>query len=197
MAAASIYAAVRAQIEDGDLLLFRRPGSVLATDTLGDHSHAAKAMWRGNVLALGESREGYGARVVTLSSQVKRNPGVIDVFRPKTGKLLRSAAADLMFRHAGHEYDYRGLIRYAVHRAVIVNLLFQRLKLIKNPSRYPEPTFEQKKFCSCQVIWCYRRAAEKYHADFDPVPGLPSQFVTPNDLRHSSSFELVFPGLTI
>src|SRR5436853_27917 len=79
------YRHVRAQIEDGDLLLFRRPGSLIAEATNGIYSHSAMAVWRsptcagqscdGGVLLCGESRERCGARLVTLSSQVLANPG--------------------------------------------------------------------------------------------------------------------------
>lgn len=195
VAASTCYRLARAQIEDGDLLLFRRTKSVLAESTLGDYSHAAMALWRGQVLGLAESREWRGARVVTLSSQVRANPGVIDVYRPRVKHEVAADAADWMFRHAGHEYSYRGIVRYSVHRAVVINLLFRRLGLIKDPLRYREPVFHEPKFCSEQVTWCYRNAARQRFLDWDPYPRMPSQFVTPNDLSHGP-FELVFPGLT-
>ncbi len=194
--ASTRYRNVRAQIEDGDLLLFRRPKAVLSEATLGDYSHAAMALWRGDVLLMAESREWRGARIVTLSSQVRNNPGVIDVFRPRIKHEIAAEAADWMARHAGHEYSYLGIVRYAIHREVIFDLCFQMLGLIKNPQRYREPVFHEPKFCSEQVAWCYRRAAIERHSEFDPCPRMPSQFITPNDLSRGP-FDFMFCGLEI
>jgi hypothetical protein len=191
------YGNVRAQIEDGDLLLFRRPDSWLARDTDGVHSHSAMALWRGSVLAMGESQERLGARVVTLSSQVAANPGVIDVYKPQCPTLVKRRAADLMFRQAGNRYGYLAGLRYLVTRLLIVNSLLQKLGLLTLPEEAKEPAWDEAKFCSCQTEWCYRCAADELRIPFDPHPGLPSQFITPNDQAHTPAFVLAFGGLTL
>src|ERR1043165_2196205 len=98
------YRDIRHEILDGDLLLVRRRG-LISIAGRGAHSHAAKAAWwRSSAPAVGRSRqpdalefamaagnrdilfclevrELHGGRAVTLSSQVKRFPGRIDVFQ--------------------------------------------------------------------------------------------------------------------
>ena len=63
----------RAEILDGDLLLFRRR-SLISIAGRGEHSHAAKAAWWGGDLFCLEVRELCGGRAVTLASQVRRFP---------------------------------------------------------------------------------------------------------------------------
>jgi hypothetical protein len=198
------YRHVRAQIEDGDLLLFRRPGSVIAIETDGPYSHSAMAVWRNplacavgrGVLLCAESREWIGARLVTLSSQVEANPGVIDVYRPSCPRRLRVAAADLMVRQAGHQYNYRGVVRYALLRLGIINLWLRLKRGLSDPESAAEPGWSDPKFCSEQTTWCYRRAAETLSLAFNFFANLPSQFITPNDQAACGQFRIVFRGLT-
>ena len=65
-----VYHEAREQIQDGDLLLYRRRGVISAVGR-GEHSHAAKAAWWEHDLFCLEVREWYGGRAVTLSSQVR------------------------------------------------------------------------------------------------------------------------------
>ena len=74
-----LYDDAREQIAEGDLLLFRRRG-LISIAGRGVHSHAAKAAWWDGDLFCVEIREWFGGRAVTLSSQVERYPGRIDVF---------------------------------------------------------------------------------------------------------------------
>src|SRR5260221_14371473 len=74
------YRDARRQVRDSDLLLFRRRG-LISIAGRGDHSHAAKAAWWGTDLFCLEIREWHGGRAVTLSSQVRRFPGQIDLYR--------------------------------------------------------------------------------------------------------------------
>lgn len=239
VASSTRYRTTRGQIEDGDLLLFRRPGSLLSIETDGAHTHSAMAVWRGDVLLLAESREWCGARLVTLSSQVRTNPGVIDVYKPMlTAEIaenaegeekrtanpfcgeekqamnpccfvrrertpatplerLRWRAADLMVRQAGHAYGYAAIARYSLLRFGLVNLALSKLGFIDPPEDALEPQWLTPKFCSCQTEWCYRRASFETGVPFNPHPGLPSQFVTPNDQAHSAAFGLAFKGLEL
>lgn len=204
VATSTCYRHVRAQIEDGDLLLFRRPGSLIADESDGSHSHSAMAVWRrpnaapvsGGVLLLGESREWRGVRLVTLSSQVAGNPGVIDVYRPICEPRLKALAADYMVRQAGHAYGYAACWRYSLTRLGLLNRALLAMHLVDRPEEASEPRWMTPKFCSCQTEWCYRQAARELGLNFDPHPGLPSQFVTPSLQAHSPAFSLVFQGLT-
>ena len=99
------YAEARDEIRDADLLLFRRVGSLpadgrphvpgrfglgrlidglpslpIAVAGRGCHCHAAKAAWWDRDLFCVEIRSLSGGRAVTLSSQVQRRPGRIDVY---------------------------------------------------------------------------------------------------------------------
>ena len=67
------------RVRDGDLLLFRRR-NLIAIAGRGEHAHAAKAAWWGDDLFCLEVREWHGGRAVTLSSQVQKFPGRVDVF---------------------------------------------------------------------------------------------------------------------
>ena len=84
----AVYADVRDKIRDSDLLLFRRHG-LISIFGRGTHSHAAKAIWWGKVLCCVEVRQWHGGRAVTLSSQVRRFPGVIDVYETNPNGLWR------------------------------------------------------------------------------------------------------------
>jgi hypothetical protein len=100
-----------------------------------------------------------------------------------------------MVLQSGHPYGYIAILRYSLVRLGFLNALLQRLRLLKSPEQAAEPMWATPKFCSTQTEWCYRRAAKDLGLDFDPHPGLPSQFVTPNDQAHSSAFEKVIEGL--
>ncbi len=82
---------VRKEIEDGDLLLFRRRG-LISIAGRGVHSHAAKVAWWGDELICLEVREWIGGRAVTLESQVRRNPGrtyqIRYEFQPVVGEVI-------------------------------------------------------------------------------------------------------------
>src|SRR5262245_66124760 len=74
---------VAADIRDGDLLLFRGRGVIarlIGVAGRSEYSHAARAVWWGYDLFCCEVRELRGGRAVTLESQVRKFPGLIDVF---------------------------------------------------------------------------------------------------------------------
>ena len=76
-------AAAAEHIADGDLFLFRGAGVVsrmISVAGRSEYTHAARAAWWGRILFCLEVREFKGGRAVTLASQVRRFPGVIDVF---------------------------------------------------------------------------------------------------------------------
>ena len=73
------------EIQDADLLLFRRRG-LISIAGRGEHSHAAKAAWWDDDLFCLEIREFKGGRAVTLESQVERFDGRIDVYQTNHSK---------------------------------------------------------------------------------------------------------------
>jgi uncharacterized protein YycO len=171
---------------------------LIAGNTEGPYSHAAMALWRGDVLALAESREYYGFRVVTLSSQVEANPGVIDVYRPKCEEALCIKAADWMFRQAGESYGWRSLAADAEVHLPIIRTFLRLIGYGPHVENAVEPTFDDPKFCSEAVVWSYRQAWKDVVAEsWDPYPGLRSQYVEPNHLGHSAAFDVLYEGLTI
>lgn len=75
-------------IKTGDVLLFRAPpfpaiGWWITKYTGGKHSHVGIALRDGEHCYCVEQREFKGGRMVNLETQVKQNPGRIDVYRAK------------------------------------------------------------------------------------------------------------------
>ena len=184
------YACARPLIENGDLLLFRN-GGLIPWASEGPYSHAAIALWRGGVLALAESREWLGSRVVTLSSQIRKYPGAIDVYRPLCNSAIRDRAADLAFRQAGHGYAYGGIVWASLLRLPLLRAIAERFIDRLDPWAEPNSDWYSPKFCSQAVLWCFRRASQT----FNPIVGLSDRYCTPNHLSHSPSFKQMFRGL--
>jgi hypothetical protein len=177
------YRAVRSRICDGDLLLFRRRG-LIAIAGRGEHSHAAKAAWwRGSLLCL-EVRERYGGRAVTLSSQVARYPGRIDVFAANAGRRWRHyrrfAAVRLMRRLAGCDYGYRNVAAAALLHLPLVRLFARPETDDTQPSRFPP-------FCSEAIAF-----AERTGGGVDVVPNLADRLTEPSDLARSLFYKYRF-----
>lgn len=108
------YSQARSTIQDGDVLLFRGRGLVswlIRSYGRSPYSHAAMALWVGNVLLCLEIREFKCGRAVTLSSQVRKYSGRIDVYRPSSYYRYDGAgAAVAMLRKCGSEYGYWGVV---------------------------------------------------------------------------------------
>ena len=121
----------RAEIRDGDLLLFRRRG-LIAIAGRGDHSHAAKAAWwpahgeKFSELFCLEVREWHGGRAVTLESQVRKFPGRIDVYAANANERWpeydRTRATNFMRRLAGCDYGYAAVLAAAMLHLPVIRL---------------------------------------------------------------------------
>lgn len=180
MAPASIeYAAyheARSAIRDGDLLLLRRRG-LISIAGRGEHSHAAKAAWWGDDLFCLEVRQLHGGRAVTLSSQVARFPGRIDVFEVNPDERWphydRAGAAAVMRRLAGCGYGYVGVALAALLHLPVTRL-FVRADL-RDAARSGLPPF-----CSqaCAL-------SDRIGGGVDPVPHLADRLTLPADLARS------------
>jgi hypothetical protein len=177
------YRHARHRVRDSDLLLFRRRG-LISIAGRGDHSHAAKAAWWQEDLFCLEVREWLGGRAVTLSSQVRRFPGRIDVFQTNPGNRWpdydRAGATRAMRRLAGCGYGYWG-----VATASLLHLPFARL-LARADVRDDE--FEVRPpFCSQACAM-----SDRVGGGVDPVSHLADHMTLPGDLARSPFYQYQF-----
>lgn len=177
------YRDARSQIADGDLLLFRRWGAI-AVAGRGVHGHAAKAAWWHEDLFCLEVRQWTGGRAVTLSSQVHRFPGRIDVYEVNPGNRWpeydRAAALRVMRRLAGCDYGYASLIAAAMLHLPLVRWLV-RPNVVDAAQRRRPP------FCSQACAM-----ADRIGGGVDPVPHLADHFTEPADLARSPFYRYRF-----
>ena len=175
----------RAQLFDGDLLLFRRRrfslGSLIAIAGRGVHSHAAKVAWWGEEPFCVEVREWYGGRAVTLESQVRKYPGRIDVFRTNPDfrwpRYDRLASIRYMRRLAGCDYGYASILQAALLHLPLVRLWAATSQDDQAVERRPP-------FCSQAVVM-----ADRVAGGIDPVPHLADRLTEPSDLAQSPFYQ--------
>lgn len=177
------YKEVRDQIEDGDLLLFRRRGPI-AIAGRGDHSHAAKAAWWDRDLFLLETRAPFGSRAVALSSQVRRHPGRIDVYQTnpesRWPEYDRAGAIRFMRRLAGTDYGYAGLVAAGLLHLPVVRWFVR--------ADVDDRTYDRRPpFCSQACA-----QADRIGGGVDPVPHLADRLTEPADLARSPFYRYRF-----
>jgi hypothetical protein len=171
------------QIEQGDLLLFRRRG-LIAIAGRGVYSHAAKAAWWGNDLFCVEVREWHGGRAVTLESQVRKFPALIDVFHTNPANRWpeydRTRATTMMRLLAGCDYGYA-----AVLAAAMLHLPFIRMAVRADTE--DRAIDRRPPFCSqaCAMT-------DRIGGGVDPVPHLADRLTEPSDLARSPFYEYAF-----
>jgi len=189
----SDYQGVRLNIRDGDIAGFRNGGVV---ELAGCWTHIAMCLWVKQTLMLAECREWHGGRMVTLSSQVTRCPGRIDIFQPSCERNVAAYAAELVARQAGHDYGW-GSIRIAALKRLF--FLGRRTRMAcrdTTPSKWSDP-----KHCSQTVVWAFRKTAKRAGSDYFPCEGMADKCVEPTplvesvDSRGVGHFRLVFEGL--
>lgn len=177
------YAEARSRIADGDLLLFRRRG-LISTAGRGVHSHAAKAAWWNGDLFCLEIREWYGGRAVTLSSQVRRRPGRIDVYEANPNRRWpeydRAAASRFMRRLAGCPYGYLGVLSAAM-------LHLPLIRFLARPDLDDRRLKKRPPFCSQACAM-----ADRIGGGIDPVPHLADTLTEPADLARSPFYRYRF-----
>jgi hypothetical protein len=177
------YPEIREQIRDSDLLLFRRRG-LISIAGRGDHSHAAKAAWWGKDLFCVEVREWLGGRAVTLSSQVRRFPGRIDVYRTNPDdrwpEYDRARATRAMRRLAGCDYGYTGVLLAALLHLPIIRLFVRADVNDDTITRRPP-------FCSQACAMC-----DRLGGGVDPVSHLADALTLPSDLARSPFYTYLF-----
>lgn len=198
------YSLVRRQIEDGDLLAFRT-GGIVARHGRSLYGHVGTAVWRHAdqaTLLIAESRECHGGRVVTLSSQVRAFPGLIDVYRPTyhCPHGIRQRAATIALNWSGRAYDYPGAWRMALMHAPILRWLAECWNgKAYDPTDLTLSSWTEPKVCSQLHAWAYRLAAVELQikCDWDPVPNLGDRWIEPGDLVRSGSYRMVAKGLVV
>ncbi len=201
----STYDYARQHIWDGDLVAFRND-SLVSWVGRSEYSHVGMAVWRqddhGDTLCIAEFREFAGARVVSFKSQVRKFPGLIDVYRPEFPDSHHYAIADraatIMFRQcvSGLEYDYGGIAKLAIMHLPIVSYIGSRLLGFGQDQGFNPSPWQSPKFCSFGFDWAYRRAIGELRFDTDwvPVKLLHSRMVEPGDLTRGS-FTKVISGI--
>jgi hypothetical protein len=177
------YGDARGQIGDGDLLLFRRRGAISIAGR-GAHSHAAKAAWWDDVLFCLEIRGWTGGRAVTLSSQVRRLPGRIDVYEVNPDgrwpEYDRAGASRFMRRLAGCDYGYGGLAGAALLHLPVVRWFVR-------PDLDDSSVDRRPPFCSHACVM-----ADRIGGGVDPVPHLADRLTEPADLARSPFYRYRF-----
>lgn len=173
------YVEARADIQDGDVLLFSGDGiwsEVIKAGTGSKFSHAGMAGLidapDGPDLACMDMMEFYGGRATLLSTYVGLYKGTVDVFRAKQfSQIQRSRARSQMFRLMGEPYGRLELFH-------IMALLIPGVgKLI--PQRTNDDGQPCKVFCSAAVVRAYRRAGVPLTSkcDIEVSPGELSTLV--------------------
>jgi hypothetical protein len=203
------YRNVRHEIRDADLLLFRRrrlPGSTaprgiqdrcrplrwiggllslpITVAGRGPYSHAAKAAWWGDDLFCVEIRGLSGGRAVTLSSQVARLPGKIDVFetnpQDRWTDYNRARATRLMRRLCGCDYGYVALAAAAL-------LHLPGVRWFVKPNVDDAAVDRRPPFCSHACAM-----ADRLGGGVDPVRQLADRLTEPADLARSPFYRYRF-----
>ncbi|MCG8450306.1 MAG: hypothetical protein MI725_12115 [Pirellulales bacterium] len=176
-----------ATIRDGDLLLFRGRGLVswlIGIAGRSQYTHAARAIWWGDLLFCCEVRELKGGRAVTLESQVRKYPKLIDVFETNPSRRWREydrrGAVRYMRRLAGCDYGYFG-----VFKAALLHLPLWRF--LVRPDMNDQQITSQPPFCSEA---CAR--ADRIGGRVDPVPHLSDRLTEPADLARSPFYRYRF-----
>ena len=177
------YREARGRIADGDLLLYRRRGLISMVGR-GRHSHAAKAAWWDGDLFCLEIRGLVGGRAVTLSSQVRRYPGRIDLYQVNPDgrwpEYDRPGASRFMRRLAGCDYGYAGLAAVALLHLPVVRWFVSAATEDEAVDRRPP-------FCSHACAM-----ADRLGGGVDPVPHLADRLTEPADLARSPFYRYLF-----
>lgn len=172
------YRDVRDQIQDADLLLFRRrglSGAAIGAAGRSIYSHAGIAARWDQSLMLIEMRERFGGRAVRLSTVVAANPGAIDVYEAMVSPWHRAAIVAGMRRYTGTRYGWATILWHTWRLLPVVRWL------VAPPMDDGGP--DSPAVCSTLISRACRRAG------YDPIPNLSDRATTPGDLGRSSLFE--------
>ena len=114
-----VYGNFRPRLRTGDIALSRSDGGpanrLIVLGTGSPYVHATMIGWSNGVLMLAEARQWRESHLVTLSSQVKRWPGLYDVYRVR-GPFHAAVAWAAMVRATGTPYGWGQLLREAARK---------------------------------------------------------------------------------
>jgi len=213
------YSRIRHHIKESDVLLFRGTGFAswfIRKAGEGDYSHVGLASWRENDfgqnrLDIVEFREGNPFKLIiggdaghgrhlTLSSQVKKFSGQIDVFRPVATcaydvydedtnlvyKVTRSLdgkrITNAMRAMEGTPYGWKQILGFCKYNMLGLRLLYNTSRKMLDDD-YPSQNFP---VCSTSVAMLFR---EHY---FDLVPHRSDASTEPSDLARSALLHYLF-----
>jgi hypothetical protein len=164
------YRAVRAEIQDGDVLLFQGThwlSRLIRWGSKSAYSHAGVALWWGPRLMVVQA-VGKGVEAVPLSVAVDHYSGQVDWFSPLPevrARLRRDALVTAALDEVGKPYAHGPLLRLA-------RMLWHgRMRKYRDPKKSAAAYF-----CSQLVSRCYRLA------EVDLVPGRADAHTSPGDL---------------
>jgi len=163
-------------ITDGDLLLYRRRGSLISIAGRGIHSHVAMFAWWDDCPMTLETRGVKDARAITLASQVAKFPGRIDVFEANPENKFafdRRGAVRLMRSFMGQRYSWPSVWRVAFHHLALFRWFFRA-------STDDDADGHLSLFCSHAVA-----KATRIGGGVDAVSNLADQHTEPADLARS------------
>jgi hypothetical protein len=177
------YADARREIQDADLLLFRRRNRIarlIAVAGRSPYVHAAMAgWWRDRLMCVEMTSTGGQAQL--LSNLVARWPGVIDVYRVNSAgrRFSRRRALQAMIGITGKRYGWLNLCRAALLHTPVCRFLI-------GPDANDLATSTWPPFCSQAVAMADRQGG------VDPVPNLADRLTEPGDLGRSAFYEYRF-----
>ena len=181
------------QIQDGDLLLWRPHGGliarvrggVVARLTRGEHCHASKAAWKDGILTTIGTEEGRGGVEEPLEPLVRRYPGRIDVYETNPGNRWpdydRVASIAWTRRHVGEPYGWRATVRCALSR-----FIFLRWLPWFAPNRDDDANGRPP---NCSALCSM---SDHLGGGVDPVPGLADNATEPVNLARSPFYRYRF-----
>ena len=193
---ATAYQDIRSKLKDGDVVLYRN-GGILGR--LYRYTHAELLLWQrdlnGNptVLMVTGFKQFQGARMVTLSSQVTRFSGRVDIFRMDTDEHTAYRAADLLSRKSGQRYGF-----WVIWCSFLWHFMFVRLLLRTDADGTEEVKVDDwnaYEVCSSAIVDIVRRVMGQDRKDSWPCPNVPSWRCFPERIAEDSFFRLVYPGL--
>jgi hypothetical protein len=173
----AVYSAYRRYLRTGDIALARSdgrwPDRLIAWGTGSPYVHATMIGWCGDVLMLAEARQWRESHLVTLSSQVKRWPGLYDVYRVHRPFQPR-AAWNTMVRASGTPYGWRQLLE------VVLGKLFGP----RMPRPENDPAEDYPRDCSALVNFACRAGGRVPRAELPDAQVEPGHLADPAFARY-------------
>lgn len=176
------YASIRAQMQDGDILLFGGSSAfsrLIRWASKSDYSHAGIVAWWGERLMVLEAK-GPGVVASPISDNLCHYPGNIDYFRLKPEHTLdlpaRKKMLDFALLQLGKKYNFWQLVPF------FFKLVFKKLHKHRG---WEDHDIASAYFCSEYVSAIYTKAGR----DLDIL--YPNHFTSPQAIGQSKLLEKV------